>query len=344
MKFSIVIPVYNVAPWLRACLDSVFAATDRVEDVEIICVDDGATDGSGEILEEYRERLNIQTSKHLNFRVIHQQNAGVSAARNAALEIATGEWICFVDADDVVNEWLLETYACAIREHADAELVAVGHVRFADGMSPMWSDGAAHWRSFDCRKTVPAAVYFLNLWACAFRVDILRGLRFGGLKIGEDRVFFSQVVERVGTAAVTDWAGYGYRQRAGSAFHSRDAAAPLLDDLCHYATLTRTIRQSTKTYEPAVARQIGIFLIEHFAAAYYRLPSAERNQVWGDWLATMELVSEMKGLRPYVRMVIRMVVRTRSKALARILIWGILWLKLHGVNRRLAVHLDRDGL
>ena len=59
MKFSIVIPVYNVAPWLRACLDSVFAATDRVEDVEIICVDDGATDGSGEILEEYRERLNI---------------------------------------------------------------------------------------------------------------------------------------------------------------------------------------------------------------------------------------------------------------------------------------------
>lgn len=349
MKLSIIIPVYNVAPWLRACLDSVCAAVEKVKVkgvggqrkdrpyVEVICVDDGSTDGCGAILDEYRERLDIQTPKHLNFRVLHQRNAGVSAARNAALEVAAGEWICFVDADDVVNERLLETYVSAIREHADAELVAVSPVRFADGMRPPWPDGAAQWRSFDCRKTVPADVYFLNLWICAFRADLLRGLQFGDLKIGEDRVFVSQVVERVGTAVVADWVGYGYRQRAGSALHSRGAAALVLDDICHYETLTRTILKSSKTYEPAIVRQLGMLVVEQCAAAYYRLPSAARDQVWEAWLAEMEVLSGMAGLRPYVRAVMKTVVRTRSKALARILIWGILWLKLHGVNRHLVV-------
>lgn len=328
MKFSIIIPVYNVAPWLRACLDSVRAQT--FAEFECICVDDGSTDGSGAILDECAAR-------DVRFRVIHQPNGGEGAARNAGLEVATDEWICFVDADDVLNERTLEAYACAIRAHADAELVAVGHVRFADGMAPTWSDGAAQWWSFDCCKTVPATVYFLNPVMCAFRANLLRGLQFGGLKIGADRVFISQVIERVGTAAVTDWLGYGYRQRSGSALHSRDAAAPLSDDLCHYETLMRTIQQSLKAYEPAIIRQLGVFLTDNFAAVYYRLPPAERSQVWEKWLAVMDILSGMEGLRPYMRAVMKAVVRTRSKALARILIWGILWLKLHGVNRRLVI-------
>ena len=328
MKFSIIIPVYNVAPWLRACLDSV--QTQTFADFECICVDDGSTDGSGAILDEYAAR-------DIRFKVIHQPNGGEGAARNAGLDIAKGEWICFLDADDVLNERTLEAHACAIRTHADTELVAVDMVRFEDAMVPTWSDGATSWRSFDCRKTVPATVYFLNPVMCAFQADFLRGLQFGGLKIGADRVFISQVVERVGAAAVTDWIGYGYRQRSGSALHSRDAAAPLLDDLCHYETLMRTILQSSKSYEPAIIRQLGVFLIDNFASVYYRLPSAERNQVWEKWLAVMKALSGMKGLRPYMRVVMKAVVRTRSKVLARILIWGILWLKLHGVNRRLVV-------
>ena len=334
MKFSIVIPVYNVAPWLRACLDSVRAQT--FADFECICVDDGSTDGSSEILDEFQKEVEGKGGGG-QWKVIHQPNGGEGAARNAGLDIAKGEWICFLDADDVLNERTLEAYACAIRAHADAELVAVNMVRFEDAMVPTWSDEAAQWRSFDCRKTVPATVYFLNPVMCAFQADLLRGLQFGGLKIGADRVFISQVVERVETAVVTDWIGYGYRQRSGSALHSRDAAAPLLDDLCHYEALMRTVQQSSKSYETAIVRQLGVFLTDNFAAVYYRLPSAERNQVWEKWLAVMDILSGMEGLRPYMRLVMRLVVRTRSKALARLLIWGILWLKLHGVNRRLVV-------
>ena len=93
-KFSIVIPVYNVAPYLRECLDSVLAQT--FTDWEAICVDDGSTDGSGAILDEYE-------AKDKRFRVIHQKNAGVSAARNAALEVMKGQWFLFLDGDDMLR-------------------------------------------------------------------------------------------------------------------------------------------------------------------------------------------------------------------------------------------------
>ena len=102
MKFSIVIPVYNVAPYLRECLDSVLAQT--FTDWEAICVDDGSTDGSGEILNEY-------AVKDKRFRVFHQANAGVSAARNAALDVVKREYVCFVDADDYLGSgWLRNFY------------------------------------------------------------------------------------------------------------------------------------------------------------------------------------------------------------------------------------------
>ena len=99
--FSIIIPVYNVAPYLRECLDSVLAQT--FTDWEAICVDDGSTDGSGAILDEY-------AAKDSRFRVFHQSNAGVSAARNRGLDEAKGEWIWFVDSDDKIKPYALERF------------------------------------------------------------------------------------------------------------------------------------------------------------------------------------------------------------------------------------------
>jgi glycosyltransferase involved in cell wall biosynthesis len=93
-KISIILPVYNVAPYLRQSLDSIIGQT--LKDIEIICIDDGSTDGSGEILDEYRE-------KDERIKVKHKKNAGTGAARNDGLKLATGECIGFVDPDD----WIL---------------------------------------------------------------------------------------------------------------------------------------------------------------------------------------------------------------------------------------------
>lgn len=352
MKFSVIIPVYNVAPYLRACLDSVCAAVEKVKvegvqwkdrpSVEVLCVDDGSTDGSGGILDEYAFR-STPTPSTCSFRVLHQQNRGEGGARNAALDAATGEWVCFVDADDVVDERLLEAYGRGIRTHEDAELVAVGVTRFDDGASPAWAgEGAVRWQALDCSRRVAPEIYFRLLPACAYRSDLIRGLRFGDFRIGADRIFLSQVIERLHKAAVSDWIGYAYRQRTGSACHSRTTARMLRDEIRHHAILTKTILSSTKTYLPSIARKRGEWLLENFAEAFYGLAPADRDRVWDDWLAEMEAVSGFKGVRPYMRMVMRLVVRTRSKALARILVYGILWLKLHGVNRRLVLLRQGD--
>ena len=90
--FSIAIPVCNVAPYLREC--SVLAQS--FPEWEAVCVDDGSTDGSGAILDEYQAR-------DPRFRVIRQANAGVSAARNVALDVASGEYVTFLDGDDVYD-------------------------------------------------------------------------------------------------------------------------------------------------------------------------------------------------------------------------------------------------
>lgn len=94
VRYSFIIPVYNVAPYLRECLDSVL--NQHLEDFEVCIVDDGSKDESGAICDEY-------ASRDSRIKVKHQTNGGVSAARNAALEMATGEYIWFVDADDYIG-------------------------------------------------------------------------------------------------------------------------------------------------------------------------------------------------------------------------------------------------
>ena len=96
---SVIIPVYNAAPYLPACLDSVLAQTYR--DIEVIVVDDGSTDGSGDVCDDY-------ACRDARVTVYHQPNGGPSAARNKGLEVAKGEYVAFIDCDDVVHERYLE--------------------------------------------------------------------------------------------------------------------------------------------------------------------------------------------------------------------------------------------
>ena len=98
---SIVIPVYNVEEYLRECVDSVLNQT--YSDIEVILVDDGSTDQSGNICDEYAEMDS-------RIKVIHKKNGGVSAARNTGIDKAVGEYLLFVDSDDAIHSELVEAY------------------------------------------------------------------------------------------------------------------------------------------------------------------------------------------------------------------------------------------
>lgn len=108
IKFSIIIPVYQVDKFLRTCLESVVVQT--YNNYEVILVDDGSIDNSGKICDEFAE-------KYDNILVIHKENKGASVARNKGLERATGEYIIFVDSDDIIDSRLLEISAFYIKKY-----------------------------------------------------------------------------------------------------------------------------------------------------------------------------------------------------------------------------------
>lgn len=120
MKLSIVMPVYNVEKYIRECVDSILNQT--MKEFELIIVDDGSTDSSGAILDEYQAKDNRIT-------VIHKANGGVSAARNDALDICTGDYIYIMDSDDYLEQDAFQVmYEEAIR--TDADVVIVDHSKF----------------------------------------------------------------------------------------------------------------------------------------------------------------------------------------------------------------------
>lgn len=119
-KISVIIPIYNVEPYLRQCLDSVVNQT--YQNIEIILVDDGSTDNCGAICDEYAQ-------KDDRIVVIHRKNGGVSAARNDGIDRATGEWVAFVDPDDWLDVNFYECLFDAMRDQNIDILCSGGRFR-----------------------------------------------------------------------------------------------------------------------------------------------------------------------------------------------------------------------
>ena len=117
-RVTVIIPVYNVEPYLKDCLDSLVAQTIPQEDMEVLMINDGSTDGSLEICEQYAEAYE-------NFKVLSQENQGVSAARNNGIRSAKGKYLMYLDGDDTLSEETVENVIDFFDEHYDeVDLVA----------------------------------------------------------------------------------------------------------------------------------------------------------------------------------------------------------------------------
>ena len=115
-KISIIIPIYNVREYLAKCIESVINQT--YQDIEIICVDDGSTDGSYEICEYYKK-------KDSRIKVVHKINEGIVSARQTGLKIANGEYVGFVDGDDWIDEKMYESMIRTM-EKSNVDMVETG--------------------------------------------------------------------------------------------------------------------------------------------------------------------------------------------------------------------------
>ena len=217
---SIIIPVFNAVPWLRGCLDSVCAQTHQ--QLEILLVDDGSTDGSGAICEEYARADS-------RIRVIRQENCGVSAARNAGLATASGEWITFVDADDRIEADTIEYYLdLAGKHHADVVQCGVA-VEEAATVTVLYCTARSELFSADEeRKWFTLANSTCNK---LYRRETVQGIRYDeNYPIGEDLLFNLQVLKRGATLVCGNQVKYHYVQHADSACH----CAPTLQKMTSY--------------------------------------------------------------------------------------------------------------
>lgn len=224
MLLSIIVPVYNAGSYLKPCAESLCALP---YEKEIILVDDGSTDGCVDAVHE--GPLNTKAA-HEVIKVICQENQGVSAARNRGLQEAKGEWIWFVDADDVVHESLASTKA----EHEEVNLLLLPFEWEEDGKIEEYvpHDGEIPY----------------NLWRCWFRREEIerQGLRFTpGRKYAEDQEFIlrfllnqgkhqssNQKSAVEGGKAWSDGPVYHYVMRSSGAMKKKGTKGKQLRDIC----------------------------------------------------------------------------------------------------------------
>ncbi len=195
MKLSFIIPVYNVASYLRKCVDSLLA--QDYDDYEIILVDDGSTDGCADICDEYvkspitNDQSQITNYKSPIIRVLHRKNGGLSAARNTGIKMAQGEYLCFVDSDDYWQPSVLGGLMAQIeRDNLDVLRFKYQYVRKVERVNEFTSESEYEvfnpyksdpYAGNDYSETVTDGVTFLNTrmntqcyaWAFILRRDLI---------------------------------------------------------------------------------------------------------------------------------------------------------------------------
>ena len=209
---SVIVPVYRVEKYLDRCLSSITGQTYR--NLEIILVDDGSPDSSGAICDAW-------AAKDSRIRVIHKQNAGAGAARNTALDAASGEIISMIDSDDYLHPNLYTHLYSLMEQGADIAECTIG-ITESDGF-PM-EDGSDAQIVF-CRAEDAMRLHIRDEIFCQtppnklYRSSVVRGIRFPEGNLIDDEFFTYKVIGNAGMLAHSSACMYAYRQQSGSAMH-----------------------------------------------------------------------------------------------------------------------------
>ena len=216
--YSIIVPVYNIAPYLRECLDSILAQT--FTDWECVCVDDGSTDESSIILEEY-------ALKDSRFQIFHKQNGGVSSARNLALDNARGEWVWFVDGDDAIAPYALGVLHEQLNAFPKVQAITL---KISSEHSNLGKAFDAFAQKGDCqfiaeRRDKDIIDFSETAFLLLFHRTTIGTLRFHPYRLGEDGLFALEYYCKIKSWIKTDFKLYFYRSRPTSVCHEKITTA-----------------------------------------------------------------------------------------------------------------------
>lgn len=232
---SIILPVYNVAPYLDRCMESILRQSHPAW--EAVLVDDGSTDGSGALCDAYAQ-------KHDNIRCLHQANQGVSAARNAGLEWARGDYILFVDPDDWLSDHMLEVM---LQKGDGADMIVCDTYDVVQQEGQMRVTARHTWQqgdAFTADKYYDVACKTTTVWNKMIRKDILSKYRFDpALAYAEDSDLIVRILPETERVVVVPEPLYYYlRNRQGNTVTSkldRKTIESLQYQIAIYRELTR---------------------------------------------------------------------------------------------------------
>lgn len=231
---SVIVPVYNTEKYLRNCLDSILGQTYR--ELEILLIDDGSTDSSCGICDEY-------SSQDSRVQVWHHKNSGVSFSRNFGIEKCTGEWIIFADSDDWLDLTMLETMIDLARR-TKADTICCGAYQGDESSveeRKIWRNFSDEEHVYDGKDTIGAVIEQSGtLWNKLLNGDVVRKLRFyEGIRYAEDTLFLAEYLLNASRVAVTKKCGYYYRyNREGNV-----VSAGINDRYLDYIEATRLLAE-----------------------------------------------------------------------------------------------------
>ena len=251
---SVIVPVYNVEQYLPKCLDSILEQTFK--DLEILLIDDGSTDDTCVICNQYAK-------KDFRIKVYHQENRGVAAARNEGLDKANGEYIGFVDGDDLLDKDMFSVlYQNAIKYRCEISCCQISTTEINGSVSEPFSNKSGLY----CRDDLIKKFFFdpfvkeMMYSQCnkIFRADVLKKLRYSSYRYGEDILFVFQAIGCANRIYYDDFIGYHYMHRDGSAMR-----VPFSFNRFDYIDAIRVIESLCEQQYPYVLEEARLWVYQH---------------------------------------------------------------------------------
>lgn len=245
-KVSVIVPIYKAEKYLSHCVESILRQT--YDDWELLLIDDGGPDRSGQICEEF-------AVKNTKIRVFHKENGGVSSARNLGLDNANGEWVMFVDADDWLEPQCIETcLRAAEEEHLD--LVQFNY-RMVDENEINLPSKTNEVPAMESEKYIERGCFNVCVWGALIASSIItvNNIRFAEeIKLAEDQLFIMTSMAHASRIAFIKDILYNYQQIETSAVHNSKTK-----DITKSMSLLNRFRQTYPCFTKHIAYQNNLF-------------------------------------------------------------------------------------
>lgn len=286
---SIIVPVYNVEKYIEFCLKSII--NQSYTDIEILLIDDGSTDKSGEVCDKYAR-------KYQNIRAFHKDNGGLSDARNYGMRYAVGEWITFVDSDDILHKDFINNMVTAARK-AKLDIVVCDHYMLTEknieqlpqikmkkeNKVEIWEEAEA------TKELLYQKTFTTSAWGKLYKTVLFENILFPVGRLHEDVGTIYKVFEKARRVGYINQKLYFYLQRNQSITHSFFSRKKM-----DYVILTKEIIEHFRINNDMLT---SAAISRHFSACFQVILSCPNTQEWKEEYRMLK--SEIETYAPCVK-------------------------------------------